>query len=200
MYYFNAYYGVILDKWIVTSNLIGRRVSCDESLFSDNDSVRVGCSNDNVMTTTRGVLEERMTNRIVRKKKRKDKEIIYVVWYIHYQENSIVLGTTELQCLGETRGRIPSWVWQRPTGQFFVDWAGKSTKMRGKLLCSGVGIKNSYKHRVQTADIDIIFSRMLKNWAVYNVNRGNPQAMAVISVLEHFALWWQTSVAYYDML
>ena len=42
----------ILDKWIVTSNLIGRRVSCDESLFSDNDSVRVGCSNDNVMTTT----------------------------------------------------------------------------------------------------------------------------------------------------
>ena len=45
-------YWVILDKWIVTSNLIGRRVSCDESLFSDNDSVRVGCSNDNVMTTT----------------------------------------------------------------------------------------------------------------------------------------------------
>ena len=138
----------------------------------------------------------------VRKKKRKDKEIIYVVWYIHYQENTIVLGTTELQCLGETRGRIPSWVWQRPTGQFFVDWAGKSTKMRGKLLCSGVGIKNSYKHRVQSADIDIIFIRMLKNWAVYNVNRGNAQAMAVISVLEHFARWWQTSVAYYryDML
>ena len=95
-----------------------------------------------------------------------------------------MLGTTELQCLGETRGRIPSWVWQRPTGQFFVDWAGKSTKMRGKLLCIGVGIKNSYKHRVQSADIDIIFSRMLKNWAVYNVNRGNAQAMAVISVLD----------------
>ena len=27
-------------------------MSCDESLFSDNDSVRVGCSNDNAMTTT----------------------------------------------------------------------------------------------------------------------------------------------------
>ena len=128
----------------------------------------------------------------VRKKKRKDKEIIYVVWYIHYQENTIVLGTTELQCLCETRGRVPSWVWQRPTG--------KSTKMRGKLLCSGVGIKNSYKHRVQSADIDVIFSRMLKNWAVYNVNRGNAQAMTVISVLEHSSRWWQTSVAYYDML
>ena len=125
----------------------------------------------------------------VRKKKRKDKEIIYVVWYIHYQENTIVLGTTELQCLGETRGRIPSRVWQWPTGQFFVDWAGKSTKMRGKLLYSGVGIKNSYKHRSQSADIDIIFSRMLKNWAVYNVYRGNAQAIAVISVLEHFTRW-----------
>ena len=44
-------YPFILDKWIVTSNLIGRRVSCDESLISDNDSVRVGCSNDNAMTT-----------------------------------------------------------------------------------------------------------------------------------------------------
>ena len=58
-------YLIILDKWIVTSNLIGRRVSCDESLFSDNDSVRVGCSNDNAMTTIdRGVWEERMMNRM----------------------------------------------------------------------------------------------------------------------------------------
>ena len=177
-------------------------MSCDESLFSDNDSVRVGCSNDNVMRSFRGANDEPYVTRknSVRNKKRKDKEIIYVVWYIHYQENNIVLGTTELQCLGETRGRIPSWVWQRPTRQFFVDWAGKSTKMRGKLLCSGVGIKNSYKHQVQSPDIDIIFSRMLKNWAVYNVNRGHAQAMAVISVLEHFARWWQTSVACYDML
>ena len=114
----------------------------------------------------------------VGKKKRKDKEIIYVVWYIHYQENTIVLGTTELQCLGETRGRVRSWVWQRPTGEFAWTELGKSMKMRGKLLCSGVGIKNSYKHLVLSADIDIIFGRMLKNWAVYNVNRGNAQAMA----------------------
>ena len=49
--------------------------------------------------------------------------------------------------------------------------------MRGKLLCSGVGIKNSYKHRVQSADIDIIFGPMLKNWEVYDVNGGNAQAM-----------------------
>ena len=54
---------------------------------------------------------------------------------------------------------------------------GKSTKMKGKLLCSGVGIKNSYKHRVQSADIDIIFVPMLKNWEVYDVNRGNAQTM-----------------------
>ena len=54
----------------------------------------------------------------VRKKKRKEKEIIYVVWYMHYQENTIVLGTTELQCLGEIRGRVRSRVWQRPTGEF----------------------------------------------------------------------------------
>ena len=25
---------------------------------------------------------------------------------MHYQENTIVLGTTELQCLGEIRGRV----------------------------------------------------------------------------------------------
>ena len=117
---------------------------------------------------------------------------------MHYQENTVVLGTTELQCLGEIRGRVRSWVWQRPTGEFFVNWAGKSTKMRGKLLCSGVGIKNSYKHRVQSADIDIIFGPMLKNWEVCDVNRGNAHAMAVISVLEHFARWWRTSVAYYS--
>ena len=55
---------------------------------------------------------------------------------------------------------------------------GKSTKMRGKLLCSGVGTKNSYKHRVQSADIDIIFGPMLENWEVYDVNRGNAQATA----------------------
>ena len=29
--------------------------------------------------------------------------------------------------------------------------------MRGKLLCSSVGIKNSYKHRVQSADIEVSF-------------------------------------------
>ena len=63
-------------------------------------------------------------------------------------------------------------------GNFSWTELGKSMKMRGKLLCSGVGIKNSYKHRVQSADIDIIFGRMLKNKAVYNVNRGNAQAMA----------------------
>ena len=47
-------------------------------------------------------------NSVRKKKKRKDKEIIYVVWYMHYQENNIVLGTTEIQCLGEIRGRVRS--------------------------------------------------------------------------------------------
>ena len=51
---------------------------------------------------------------------------------MHYQENTIVLGTTELQCLGEIRGRIPSWVWQRPTGQFFVNWAGEKHENEGE--------------------------------------------------------------------
>ena len=63
-------------------------------------------------------------------------------------------------------------------GKFSWTELGKRTKMRGKLLCSGVGIKNSYKHRVQSADIHIIFGRMLKNWEVYDLNRGNTQAMA----------------------
>ena len=58
-----------------------------------------------------------------------------------------------------------------------LSW-GKARKWGGKLLCSGVGIKTSYKHRVQSADIDIIFGSMLKNWEVYDVNRGNAQAMA----------------------
>ena len=61
-------------------------MSCDESLFSDKDSVRVGCSNDNAMTTI-GEFEQRGANdepyathkNSVRKKKIKDKEIIYVV-------------------------------------------------------------------------------------------------------------------------
>ena len=133
--------------------------------------------------TTNGEFErsERWTvhkNSVTGEKKRKDKEIIYVVWYMHYQENTIVLGTTELQCLGESRGRVWSWVWQRPTGEFFVNWAGEKHDNEGELLCSGVGIKNSYKHQVQSADIDIIFGPMLKNWEVYDVNRGNAQAMA----------------------
>ena len=97
---------------------------------------------------------------------------------MHYQEITIVLGTTELQCLGEIRGRVRSWVWQRPTGEFFVNWAGEKHENEGGLLCSGVDIKNSYKHRVQSADIDIIFGPMLKNWEVYDVNKGNAQAMA----------------------
>ena len=63
-------------------------------------------------------------------------------------------------------------------GNFSWTELAKSTKIRGKLLCSGVGIKNSYKHQVQSADIDIIFGPMLKNWEVYDVNRGNAQAMA----------------------
>ena len=92
---------------------------------------------------------------------------------MHYQENTIVLGTTKLQCLGEIRGRVRSWVWQRQRGNFSWTELGKSTKMRGKLLCSGVDIKNSYKHRVKFADIDIIFGPMLENWEVYDVNRGN---------------------------
>ena len=60
-------------------------MSCHESLFSDNDSVRVGCSNDNVMTTIGefepGANDEPYVTHknSVRKKKRKDKEIIYVV-------------------------------------------------------------------------------------------------------------------------
>ena len=73
-----------------------------------------------------------------------------------------------------------SWWNQRQSTELSFSWTelGKSTKMRGKLLGSGVGIKNSYKHRVQSADIDIIFGPMLKNWEVYDVNRGNAQAMA----------------------
>ena len=55
-------------------------------------------------------------------------------------------------------------------GAIFRGLSWERHENEGELLCSGVGIKNSYKHRVQSAHIDIIFSRMLKNWAVYNVN------------------------------
>ena len=72
-------------------------MSCDESLFSDNDSVRVGCSNDNAMATI-GEFDVTHKNS-VRKKKKTTRNM-------HYQENTILQGTTELQCLGEIRGRV----------------------------------------------------------------------------------------------
>ena len=53
-------------------------MSCDESLFSDNDSVRVGCSNNNAMTTgsLSGVNDEPYVTHknSVRKKKEKTRK------------------------------------------------------------------------------------------------------------------------------
>ena len=53
-----------------------------------------------------------------------------------------MLGTTEFDCLGETSARSLA-----TRGEFSWTELGKSTKRRGKLLCSGVGIDKSDKHR-----------------------------------------------------
>ena len=54
-----------------------------------------------------------------------------------------MLGTTEFECLGETSERSLA---TAKRGNFSWNELGKS--MERKLLCSGVGIDNSDKHRV----------------------------------------------------
>ena len=97
---------------------------------------------------------------------------------MHYQENTIVLGTTELQCLGEIRGRVWSWVWQRPTGEFFLNWAGEKHENEGETAVQWCW----HKEQLWTSSAIRRYWRNLRpnveELRSYYVNRGNAQAMA----------------------
>ena len=106
---------------------------------------------------------------------------------MHYQENCARYNWITMSWWNQRQSTELSL--ERPTGNFSWTELGKSTKMRGKLLCSGVGIKNRSKHRVQIRrywhnlrpNVEELRSLRCKQ-------RKRTSYGTVISVLEHFAV------------